>query len=61
MPQHSRRASKTDRGLAVPIAAALAVKAVALAVIYLAFFVPPTNAIPRAERSATAILGLPGH
>jgi hypothetical protein len=59
MPQPSRRARKPDHGLAVPIAAALAVKIVALAVIYLAFFVPPTSAIPPAERAATAVLGLP--
>jgi hypothetical protein len=60
MPQPSRRVRKPDRWLATPIAAALAVKVVALVVIYLAFFVPPTSAIPPAERVATAILGLPG-
>jgi hypothetical protein len=60
MPKPLHRDNKPDRSLAVPIAAALAVKIVALVVIYLAFFVPPPSAIPPAERAATAILGLPG-
>ncbi len=49
-----------DRPLAVSIAAALAVKAVALTALYFAFFVPPPALLPLAEQTATAVLGLPG-
>jgi len=53
-PPHSR--AKPDRSLLAPVAAALAVKAVALTILYFAFFVPAPP--PTAERSAAAIYGL---
>jgi len=43
----------------VSVAAALAVKAVALAVLYLAFFAPPPNPASPADRAAAAVLGFP--
>jgi hypothetical protein len=58
MPKQPRRLIK-NHPLGVSIAAALAVKAVALTALYLAFFVPPPNPIPPSERAATAVLGLP--
>jgi hypothetical protein len=60
MPNQPGRFILKDHPLGVAIAAALTVKAVALAVLYFAFFVPPPNPTPPAERAATAILGLPG-
>jgi len=50
------RGDRTGR-LATAIAAALALKAVALTVLYLAFFVPPPA--PPAAQTAAAVLGLP--
>lgn len=55
MPKTLQHEAKSDRGLAVPIIAALAVKAVALTVIYLAFFTPPPSVAP----AASAVLGMP--
>ena len=60
MPKQPRRLMLKDRPLGRVIAMALAVKAVALAALYFAFFVPPPNPTPPAERTATAVLGLPG-
>jgi hypothetical protein len=60
MPKQPRRFNLGDLPLGVSIAAALAVKAVALAALYFAFFVPPANPTPPAERTATTVLGLPG-
>jgi len=59
MPKHSDPGIATDRSLALTIAAALAVKAVALAVIYLAFFVPAPRPTPISDVIASAILGPP--
>jgi hypothetical protein len=60
MSTEPRRPGVEDRSLGVAIATALTVKAVALAVLYVAFFMPPANPTPPAERIATAVLGLPG-
>jgi hypothetical protein len=60
MPKPPRRFVLTAQPLGVSIAAALTVKAVALMALYFAFFVPPPNPAPPAERAATAVLGLPG-
>lgn len=60
MPKQPRRAVLRDRPLGAAIAAALAVKAVLLTALYLAFFVPPPASHPPAERTAAAVLGLPG-
>jgi hypothetical protein len=60
MLNEPRRFVLTEHSLGVSIAAALALKAVALAALYFAFFVPPPSPMPPAERAATAILGLPG-
>jgi hypothetical protein len=60
MPKEPRRFALKDHRLGVSIAAALTVKAIALAALYVAFFMPPPNLTPPAERAATAILGLPG-
>jgi len=57
MPNQSRLLR--DHSLAVSVAAALAVKAVALAVLYLAFFAPPPNPASPADRAAAAVLGFP--
>jgi hypothetical protein len=59
MPKQPRRFAFRDHPLGVSIAAALTVKAMALAALYFAFFVPPPNPVAPAERAATAILGLP--
>ena len=48
------------RGLAVPLAIALALKAAALTLIYLLFFVPAPHTSPSAEPVAGAVLGLSG-
>ncbi|HTQ33829.1 MAG TPA: hypothetical protein VMI30_06635 [Stellaceae bacterium] len=56
MPTTRRRDGMTDRSLLAPIAAALAIKAVALMVLYFAFFVPPPA--PTASHAAAAVLGL---
>src|SRR5580658_404626 len=53
MPSQYAPKGPADRSLAVPIVAALAVKAVALAVIYLAFFVPPPSLVPSGLERAT--------
>jgi hypothetical protein len=55
-----RRFLLKDHSLGVSIAAALAVKAVALTALYLAFFAPAPNPAPPAERTAAAVLGLAG-
>ena len=56
MPKsHPLPDDRKREGLAAPIVVALAVKVVALAVIYCAFFIPP----PLAGSAATAVLGLP--
>jgi hypothetical protein len=55
-PKSHRANAKTKRNLGAAVAAALAVKVVALTVIYFAFFVPP--APPNADRTATAVFGL---
>ena len=55
MPKRFHPTDKADRGLAVPLVATLAMKAIALAILYFAFFVPPSA--PGPER-ATAIFGL---
>jgi len=60
MPNGPRRFTVRDHPLGISIAAALTVKAVALAALYFAFYVPPQNPMPPAERTATAVLGLPG-
>ncbi|HEV2188330.1 MAG TPA: hypothetical protein VGR70_14060 [Stellaceae bacterium] len=60
MPHEPRRLVLQNYPLGLSIAAALTVKAVALAALYFAFFVPPSNPAPPAERTATAVLGLPG-
>jgi hypothetical protein len=60
MPHEPCRFVLRNHPLGLSIAAALAVKAVALAALYFAFFVPPPNRTPPAERTATAVLGLPG-
>ena len=57
MPTTRRRDGMTNRSLLAPIAAALAVKAVALTILYFAFFVPP--AVPSTAHTAEAVLGLP--
>jgi hypothetical protein len=59
MPKQPRRFILRDHPLGVSIAAALTVKATALAALYFAFFVPPPDPRPPAERTATAVLGLP--
>jgi hypothetical protein len=59
MLKQPRRFVLKNHPLGVSIAAALAVKTVALTALYLAFFVPPPNPIPPSERAATAVLGLP--
>lgn len=48
-----------DRSLAMPLAAALAVKAVVLTMLYFAFFTPPPDPISTAERAVTAVFGFP--
>jgi hypothetical protein len=58
MPNKSHLDAAGRRGLAVPIAAALAVKLVALTALYFAFFTPEPDPTPRVDRAATAILGL---
>ena len=55
MPKRFHPTDSARRGLAVPLAATLAVKVIALAILYCAFFVPPSA--PGPER-ATAIFGL---
>ena len=57
LPKFLGSKEPADRGIAGPIAVALAVKLAALAVLYFAFFVPPAALGP--DRAATAILGLP--
>jgi len=57
MPKQPWRTRRQNRSLATAIAAALALKAVALTVLYLAFFVPPPA--PPAAQTAAAVLGLP--
>jgi hypothetical protein len=59
MRQALDRKPTTERGLALPIAAALALKLAALTIIYLMFFVPAPDSGPRADSAATAVLGLP--
>jgi hypothetical protein len=58
MPKTRHPRTGSGSGLAAQIAVALSVKAVALAVLYLAFFVPPGDAAGP-ERAAAAIFGLP--
>lgn len=58
MPKQPRRFMK-DHPLGMSIAAALTVKVAALAALYFAFFMPPANPTPAAERTAAAVLGLP--
>jgi hypothetical protein len=60
MPHEPRRFVLRNHPLGLSIAAALTVKAVALAALYFAFFVPPPNPNTPAEQTATAVLGLPG-
>ena len=57
MPKAPDREPRPQRGLALPIAGALALKAAALAIIYLMFFAAPAAA-PPADRVAAGILGL---
>jgi hypothetical protein len=57
MRQAPDRHPMLERGLAVPIMTALALKLAALTVIYLAFFASPPVQSP--DRAATAIFGVP--
>jgi hypothetical protein len=58
MRQALDRKPTTERGLALPIAAALALKLAALTIIYLMFFVPTPSSVSAADRAAASILGL---
>jgi hypothetical protein len=58
MPKQRLPDRRPARELAVPIATALAVKMVALAALYFAFFAAPAVR-PTPDGAATAILGLP--
>ena len=58
MRQALDRKPTTERGLFLPIAAALALKLAALTIIYLMFFVPGPDSARRADRAAAAVLGL---
>jgi hypothetical protein len=60
MPCEPRRFALRNRPLGLSIAVALAAKVVALTALYFAFFVPPPDPTPPAERTATTVLGLPG-
>jgi hypothetical protein len=60
MPKPLDTKPSSERGLAVTIAAALALKAAALTIIYLMFFAAAPDAASNAERTLTAVLGLPG-
>jgi hypothetical protein len=53
-------AALKDQSLGVAIVAALALKAVALVALYFAFFLQPPDRSRPAERTATAVFGLPG-
>jgi hypothetical protein len=57
MPIMRSSTVKSDRGVVAPVAVALAAKAVALAILYYAFFVPPADPTP--ARTAMAIYALP--
>jgi hypothetical protein len=57
MPKTTQPDIKPAGGLTVAIGTALAVKVVALAAIYFAFFVPAPHPTPHADRAA--VLGLP--
>lgn len=52
---HVDRKERSDRPLALSIGVALGVKAVALAILYFAFFVPPAALAPL----ASAVFGAP--
>ena len=54
--QEPRAKAGPQRGLAMPIAAALALKAAALLVLYLMFFAPPSHSVAPADRGG--FLGL---
>lgn len=58
MPKTTQLDRKPAGGLAAAIATALAVKILALTVIYFAFFMPARGPTPHADRAA--VLGLPG-
>jgi hypothetical protein len=58
MSKTRRLEHKPDRGLIPPIAVALAVKVMALTILYFAFFMPAPPPTP--DRSAAAIYGLSG-
>ena len=57
MPKPLDPKPSSERGLAVTITAALALKVAALTIIYLMFFAAPPDAAP-VDRAAAAILGL---
>jgi hypothetical protein len=57
MRQAPDRQPRRERGLAVPIVTALALKLAALTVLYLGFFAAPP--VRSADRAATAVFGLP--
>jgi hypothetical protein len=56
MPKAYRPQGKTDRGIAAPIAVALAAKVVALAILYFVFFVPASP--PTADHTASTVFGI---
>ena len=55
MSEQRRPRPGVDCSLATAIAAALALKVVALTALYLAFFQPPLDSATPAERAATAL------
>jgi hypothetical protein len=57
MPIMQSKAGKAERGVVAPVMVALAAKAVALAFLYFAFFVPP--AAPTPARTAATVYALP--